>query len=156
MSGPTAGRAGARHGDELVVLRGGSRDGESTKVQEGVRRLLAPSDAPGLLEVYEANGETEDLAGNAEPALVFVHAGQQPARRRGARAAARPGRQPVRDLTRPGSDPGGRSAPGAAGARLADGRAHVDQVDDHRDGDDQAEQAEQPDAEQAQRPRRRR
>lgn len=65
--------------DELVVLRGGSRDGESTKVQVGVRRLLAASDAPGLLEVYEANGETEDVARNAEQALVFVHAGQEPA-----------------------------------------------------------------------------
>ncbi len=65
--------------DELVVLRGGSRDGESTTVQEGVRRLLAASDAPGLVEVYEANGETADLRGNAEPALVFVHVGQESA-----------------------------------------------------------------------------
>jgi len=64
--------------DELVVLRGGSRDGESTKVDDGVRRLVAASDAPGLLDVYEANGETEHLAGNAEPALVFVHASQEP------------------------------------------------------------------------------
>ena len=37
-------------GDELVVLRGGSRDGESTEVDEGVRRILAASDAPGLVE----------------------------------------------------------------------------------------------------------
>ncbi len=65
--------------DELVVLRGGSRDGESTTVQEGVRRLLAASDAPGLVEVYEANGQTEDLERNSAPALVFVHAGQEPA-----------------------------------------------------------------------------
>ena len=65
--------------DELVVLRGGSRDGESTKVDEGVRRILAASDAPGLLDVYEANGETQDLRGNTELALVFVHAGQEPA-----------------------------------------------------------------------------
>ncbi len=65
--------------DELVVLRGGSRDGESTTVQEGVRRLLAPGDAPGLLEVYEANGQTEDVERNDVPALVFVHAGQQSA-----------------------------------------------------------------------------
>lgn len=64
--------------DELVVLRGGSRDGESTTVQEGVRRLLTSSDAPGLLEVYEANGQTEDLEGNPDPALVFIHVGQQP------------------------------------------------------------------------------
>jgi hypothetical protein len=65
--------------DELVVLRGGSRDGESTKADEGVRRLLAASDAPGLVDVYEANGETEHLRGNEELALVFVHVGQEPA-----------------------------------------------------------------------------
>ena len=65
--------------DELVVLRGGSRDGESTRVQEGVRRLLAPGEAPGLLEVYEANGETAALERNDDPALVFVHVGQQSA-----------------------------------------------------------------------------
>ncbi len=65
--------------DELVVLRGGVRDGESTTVQEGVRVLHAASDAPGLLEVYEANGETAPLRGNDEPALVFVHVGQEPA-----------------------------------------------------------------------------
>jgi hypothetical protein len=65
--------------DELVVLRGGVRDGESTTVQDGVRRLLAASDAPGLLEVYEANGETDEVAGNTGSALVFVHVGQEPA-----------------------------------------------------------------------------
>ena len=65
--------------DELVVLRGGSRDGESTTVATGVRRLLAASEAPGLLDVYEANGETQHLDGNAEDALVFEHAGQEPA-----------------------------------------------------------------------------
>ena len=64
--------------DELVVLRGGSRDGESTKVEAGVRRLLAASDAPGLLEVYEASDEQAHVDRNAEPAHVFVHAGQEP------------------------------------------------------------------------------
>lgn len=64
--------------EELVVLRGGSRDGESTTVEEGVRRLLAASEAPGLLDIYEANGLTEQLRGNEELALVFLHAGQQP------------------------------------------------------------------------------
>ena len=64
--------------DELVVLRGGSRDGESSRVAEGVRRILTASPAPGLLDVYEANGETEELAGNPGLALVFVHAGQEP------------------------------------------------------------------------------
>jgi hypothetical protein len=66
-------------GEELVVLRGGSRDGESTEVDDGVRRILAASDAPGLLDIYEANGETQDLRGNDEQALVFIHAGQMPA-----------------------------------------------------------------------------
>ena len=65
--------------DELVVLRGGVRDGESTVVQEGVRRLLAASDAPGLVEVYEADGTTATVPGNDGDALVFVHAGQEPA-----------------------------------------------------------------------------
>jgi hypothetical protein len=66
-------------GEELVVLRGGSRDGESTVVQEGVRRLLAASHAPGLLDVYEANGETQHVAGNEHDALVMVHVGREPA-----------------------------------------------------------------------------
>ena len=65
--------------DELVVLRGGSRDGESTQVEVGVRRLLAASEAPGLLDVYEANGETEALRGNSEHAHVFVLTGQEAA-----------------------------------------------------------------------------
>ena len=65
--------------DELVVLRGGIRDGESTTVQDGVRRLLAASAAPGLIDVYEANGETATVPGNPDDALVFIHVGQEPA-----------------------------------------------------------------------------
>ena len=65
--------------EDLVLLRGGVRDGESTTVQEGVKRLLAASDAPGLIEVYEANGETARLPGNNDDAFVFVHTGQEPA-----------------------------------------------------------------------------
>jgi len=64
---------------ELVVLRGGIRDGETTTVAEGVRRLLAASDAPGLVDVYEANGETAPVEGNDEDGLVFLHVGQEPA-----------------------------------------------------------------------------
>ena len=64
--------------DELVVLRGGSRDGESATVAAGVRRLLAASVAPGLLDVYEANGETQHVRGNEPDALVLVHVGQEP------------------------------------------------------------------------------
>lgn len=65
--------------EELVVLRGGVRDGESTSVQDGVRRLIATSDAPGLVEVYEANGETAPVDGNPDDALVFIHVGQEAA-----------------------------------------------------------------------------
>ena len=61
------------------MLRGGSRDGESTTVTEGVRRLLAVSDAPGLLEIYEADGTTEHVPGNRVDAYVLVHVGQQSA-----------------------------------------------------------------------------
>jgi hypothetical protein len=32
-----------------------------------------------MIEVYEANGETTELRGNTEPALVFIHVGQEPA-----------------------------------------------------------------------------
>lgn len=67
--------------DDIVVLRGGPRDGESTTVAEGTRRVLATSDAPGLLEVYEANGETEVVAGNNELGFVLMHVGQQAAPR---------------------------------------------------------------------------
>lgn len=68
--------------EEQVVLRGGVRDGESTTVPEGVRRLIAASDAPGLVEVYEANGLTEGVEGGSDDsdgALVFAHVGQEPA-----------------------------------------------------------------------------
>lgn len=65
--------------EELVVLHGGIRDGESTEVAFGVRRLLCASDAPGLLEIYEANGQSEVLRGNDVHALVFVHVGQESA-----------------------------------------------------------------------------
>jgi hypothetical protein len=65
--------------EELIVLEGGSRNGESTLVQDGVRRVLARSDAPGLLDVYEADGRTTHVPGNHDDALVFVHVGQEPA-----------------------------------------------------------------------------
>ena len=57
-----------------AVLVGGSRDGESTHVAEDVTRLLAASDAPGLLDVYEADGSV-----NHVDQLVFTHVGQEPA-----------------------------------------------------------------------------
>lgn len=57
-----------------AVLIGGSRDGESTHVADGVNRLLAASDAPGMLDVYESDGSV-----NHCDALVFTHVGQEPA-----------------------------------------------------------------------------
>ena len=60
----------------IAVLSGGSRDGESTVLDDHVDRLYAASDAPGLLDVYESSGETKPLAGNTEPATVFAFAGQ--------------------------------------------------------------------------------
>jgi hypothetical protein len=60
-----------------VVLRGGSRDGESTVVDDEVDRLLAASDAPGLVDVYEATDETQHVRGNDEPAIVFDFVGQE-------------------------------------------------------------------------------
>jgi hypothetical protein len=62
----------------LIVLRGGSRDGESTDVDEHVERLLAASDAPGLIDVYEATDETEHVRGNDEEAIVYSFVGQEP------------------------------------------------------------------------------
>lgn len=63
--------------DDIVVLRGGPRDGETTTVARATERLLAVSDAPGLLEVYEANGETQAVPHNDQEAFVFVHVGQE-------------------------------------------------------------------------------
>ena len=62
-----------------VVLRGGSRDGESTVVDEEVTRLVAVSAAPGLLDVYQATDESEDLFESGGPATVFAFSGQEPA-----------------------------------------------------------------------------
>ena len=64
-------------GTFLVVLRGGARDGDSTTVADGVRRLLTPSDAPGLLDVYEPADQLTHLRGNDEPAEVWQLVGQE-------------------------------------------------------------------------------
>jgi hypothetical protein len=61
-----------------VVLRGGSRDGESTVVNAEVTRLLSPSPAPGLLDVYEATEERQHLRGNEDEATVYEFVGQEP------------------------------------------------------------------------------
>jgi hypothetical protein len=62
----------------LVLLRGGSRDGESTDVDEHVERLLAASVAPGLIDVYEATDELEHVDGNDDDAIVYHFVGQEP------------------------------------------------------------------------------
>jgi hypothetical protein len=61
-----------------VVLEGGSRDGESTSVDDGIDRLLAASAAPGLLDIYEPTGLHRHLPGNQDQAEVFAFVGQEP------------------------------------------------------------------------------
>jgi hypothetical protein len=65
--------------EQIVVLRGGARDGDTTSVPGGVRRLLATSDAPGMVDVYEDTGELTEVRGNTGRAVVFALAGQEPA-----------------------------------------------------------------------------
>lgn len=65
--------------EQLVVLRGGARDGDTTSVDGGVRRLLATSDAPGMVDVYEDTGELVHVRGNTGRAVVFSLVGQEPA-----------------------------------------------------------------------------
>ena len=61
----------------LAVLSGGSRDGESTVVDDAVTRILAASEAPGLLDVYEDTDQQQHLPGNEKPAHVFQFIGQE-------------------------------------------------------------------------------
>ncbi len=68
-------------GSFLIVLRGGKHDGNSTTVADGVRRLLTPSDAPGLLDVYEPVEQLTHLRGNDEPAEIWELVGQEPIER---------------------------------------------------------------------------
>lgn len=60
------------------MLRGGSRDGESTDVDEQVDRLLAASVAPGLIDIYEATDQLEHVDGNDDDAVVYQFVGQEP------------------------------------------------------------------------------
>src|SRR3954464_2945459 len=62
----------------LVVLRGGSRDGESTNVDGHVERRPPASEAPGVVDVDGGAESTAHLAGNDEPALVYNFVGQEP------------------------------------------------------------------------------
>jgi len=65
--------------DPTVLLRGGSRDGETTTVAPEVTRLYAVSEAPGMLDVYEATGATVHVPGNDVTATVFEWVTQEPA-----------------------------------------------------------------------------
>ena len=65
--------------DQIVVLRGGARDGDTTSVDGGIRRILATSDAPGMVDVYEDTGELVTVRGNSGRAVVFALVGQEPA-----------------------------------------------------------------------------
>jgi hypothetical protein len=62
----------------LVLLRGGSRDGESTTLDEHVERLLAASEAPGMIDVYEATDEVASVRGNDDTATVYNFVAQEP------------------------------------------------------------------------------
>lgn len=62
----------------FLVLHGGTRDGESTVVDEHVTRLYAASAAPGLVDIYEATDHTQHVPGNDEAAIVYNFIGQEP------------------------------------------------------------------------------
>jgi hypothetical protein len=62
--------------DPTVRLRGGTRDGQVATVDPEVTRLYTPSEAPGLLDVYEevdAETDGEDIT------AIFEFTGQVPA-----------------------------------------------------------------------------
>lgn len=63
----------------IAVLHGGARDGESTTVASGITRIITPSDAPGLVDIYEQTDELRPLPGNDTPAVVYQFAGQEAA-----------------------------------------------------------------------------
>ena len=60
----------------VVQLVGGVRDGQLTHIDEHTQRLYTPSDAPGLLDVYERSGVEALPAGVDEPVAVFEFSGQ--------------------------------------------------------------------------------
>lgn len=61
-----------------ALLRGGSRDGETTVVSEDLQRILAASQAPGLIEAYDATDELAPVDGDSEPAAVYEFSEQLP------------------------------------------------------------------------------
>jgi hypothetical protein len=62
----------------VVLLRGGSRDGESTTVDKHVTRLYAASEAPGMVDIYDVTDEFVSLPGTDEGAIVYRFADQEP------------------------------------------------------------------------------
>jgi hypothetical protein len=62
-----------------AVLRGGSRDGESTRLDESVTTLRAVSLAPGLLDIYEATDEHVRRDAAEGEATVYAFVTQEPA-----------------------------------------------------------------------------
>jgi hypothetical protein len=69
----------AGDGDPTYLLRGGGRDGELTTVSDGLTRLFAVSDAPGLVDVYERTDELVEDPGAEGPVGVFAFTGQETA-----------------------------------------------------------------------------
>lgn len=61
-----------------ALLRGGARDGQTTTVDQGVRRLVTTSDAPGLMDIYEQRDEEVELPDHGL-VVVFELVGQEPA-----------------------------------------------------------------------------
>ncbi len=66
------------HDKGFVLLRGGGRDGQRTHVAHGVTRLLTPSEAPGLLDIYEQASDTATDEQTGEQVTVFEMVDQQP------------------------------------------------------------------------------
>ena len=62
-----------------VLLQGGSRHGDTTTVDGHVTRLLTPSEAPGLVDVYTRTESETELRGNPGTAVVFEFTGQEAA-----------------------------------------------------------------------------
>jgi hypothetical protein len=61
-----------------AVLRGGSRDGESTRLDDSVTTLRAVSEAPGLLDIYEATDEHIERDTFEGEATVYAFVAQEP------------------------------------------------------------------------------
>lgn len=79
MSRPVPGQHDhmAGNGDAVFLLRGGGRDGEVTTVTHGLTRLIAVSNAPGLVDIYELTDETAEHPEADGPVGVFEFTGQE-------------------------------------------------------------------------------